>query len=35
MLLRGPPEKVLISRFEERKGRKWDCSVWQERCRNL
>jgi len=27
MLLRGPSEKVLISRFVERKSRKRDCSV--------
>jgi len=27
MLLRGPSEKVLISRFVERKSKKRDCSV--------
>jgi len=27
MLLRSPYEKVLISRFGERKSRKHDCSV--------
>jgi len=31
MLLRGPSEKVLLSRFEERKSRKRDCSVFSWR----